>query len=90
MSIQMIVSGRVQGVGFRYLTKMTAEQIGVTGLVKNLNDGSVYIEADGTDEQLEQFIAAVKKSPSPSGRVSDCQIHYNTSNKIRSSFDVSY
>ncbi|OSP57934.1 acylphosphatase [Enterococcus faecium] len=65
----MNVQGRVQGVGFRYMTKMVADQLGVTGTVKNEDDGSVTIEAIGNDDIIQKFIEEVKKSPSPSGRV---------------------
>ncbi len=46
-AISLEVHGIVQGVGFRYMTKILADQIGVTGKVLNKNDGSVYIEAQG-------------------------------------------
>ncbi|MGC6767802.1 acylphosphatase [Enterococcus sp. LJL128] len=67
--IRMNVQGRVQGVGFRYTTKMVADQLGVTGTVRNENDGSVSIEAVGSLEQIEAFIQKIKDSPTPSGRV---------------------
>ncbi|HEX5351656.1 MAG TPA: acylphosphatase [Trichococcus sp.] len=73
--IKMTVSGRVQGVGFRYMTKMVADQIGVAGIVRNEDDGSVYIEAVGPGDKIDDFIAAVKSSPSPSGRVAACTVH---------------
>ncbi|SMO62011.1 acylphosphatase [Solitalea koreensis] len=60
-NIQVI--GKVQGVYFRASTKTAAEQIGVTGFVKNLEDGSVYIEAEGTEKQLEQLINWCHKGP---------------------------
>ena len=50
------VTGRVQGVGFRYTTYQLAIEIGLTGTVKNEDDGSVTIEAVGTKEQLDQFL----------------------------------
>ncbi|GEL14274.1 acylphosphatase [Pediococcus cellicola] len=68
-SVTIQVFGRVQGVGFRYLTKMVADKLGIKGTVANLNDGSVYIEAEGPEDQLNEFIHAVKMSPSPSGKV---------------------
>ncbi|MFT8339662.1 acylphosphatase, partial [Schleiferilactobacillus harbinensis] len=46
-AVSLHVFGRVQGVGFRWLTKMVADQLGVTGFVKNEFDGSGYIEAAG-------------------------------------------
>ncbi|SAM55150.1 acylphosphatase [Enterococcus faecium] len=63
--VKMNVQGRVQGVGFRYMTKMVADQLGVTGTVKNEDDGSVTIEAIGNDDIIQKFIEEVKKSPSP-------------------------
>lgn len=67
--IRMNVQGRVQGVGFRYMTKMVADQLDVYGTVKNEDDGSVSIEAIGDEEQIRLFIKKVKDSPSPAGRV---------------------
>ncbi|HAW87509.1 MAG TPA: acylphosphatase, partial [Enterococcus sp.] len=54
--VKMNVQGRVQGVGFRYMTKMVADQLGVTGTVKNEDDGSVTIEAIGNDDIIQKFI----------------------------------
>ncbi|GAB9258713.1 MULTISPECIES: acylphosphatase [Ligilactobacillus] len=68
-AISLEVYGIVQGVGFRYMTKILADQIGVTGKVLNKNDGSVYIEAQGDPEKLSAFIEGVKASPTPAGRV---------------------
>ena len=51
--IRMNVSGRVQGVGFRYMTKIVADKIGVTGAIWNEIDGSVSIEAMGTATKAE-------------------------------------
>lgn len=67
--VRMNVQGRVQGVGFRYMTKMVADQLGISGTVRNEDDGSVSIEAVGEEEQLKIFIKKVKESPSPAGRV---------------------
>ncbi len=61
--VSLTVFGRVQGVGFRYATKMVADKVGVTGLVRNLLDGTVYIEARGTDREVSDFIQVVKKRP---------------------------
>ncbi|MBL1228509.1 acylphosphatase [Enterococcus sp. BWB1-3] len=67
--VRMNVQGRVQGVGFRFMTKIAADQLGITGTVRNEDDGSVSIEAVGSLEAMETFIQQVKDSPSPSGRV---------------------
>ena len=67
--IKMNVQGRVQGVAFRYMTKIVADTLNIDGYAKNLDDGSVEIMAQGTDENIKSFINKVKASPSPQGRV---------------------
>jgi acylphosphatase len=57
------VSGRVQGVGYRLSCLKAAHGIGVKGIVKNKPDGSVYIEAEGTTENLDQFVLWCQKGP---------------------------
>ncbi len=58
------IIGRVQGVGFRYACKNMANSLGIKGSVKNLYDGSVYIEAEGTELQLRHFIEWCSNGPS--------------------------
>ena len=53
--------GSVQGVGFRYRAKYAAQSIGATGWVKNEYDGSVSMEIQGTEEQIDQVILAAEK-----------------------------
>lgn len=50
------VEGKVQGVYFRKSTFAKAVELGLTGTVKNQSDGSVYIEAEGFQGQLDLFI----------------------------------
>ena len=57
------VRGRVQGVGFRWGAAIEARNRGIRGFVKNLSDGSVYIEAEGSGEQLNAFVEWCKKGP---------------------------
>jgi acylphosphatase len=57
------VTGRVQGVGFRWSAVNAARSLGIKGFVKNLADGSVYLEAEGSDEQLNTFIEWCKRGP---------------------------
>ena len=60
------VSGRVQGVGFRYFVEHAAEKIGIRGFVRNRRDGSVEVYAIGTHEQLKKLRQALEKGPSMS------------------------
>jgi acylphosphatase len=57
------VSGRVQGVGFRYYVEDVAGTIGVQGWVRNRRDGRVEVLAFGTHEQLKELRAALEKGP---------------------------
>ena len=52
----IIFYGRVQGVGFRYYAVQKANQLGLTGWVKNLYDGSVEMEVEGQEELIDQLI----------------------------------
>lgn len=51
----MFVSGRVQGVGFRYRVQYLASGLKLTGWVKNLDDGRVEMELQGTEEMMKQL-----------------------------------
>ena len=57
------VSGKVQGVFYRASAKNEADKLGVRGIVRNEPDGSVYIEAEGNESELSNFIAWCKKGP---------------------------
>jgi acylphosphatase len=57
------VTGRVQGVGFRFFTKRKAVQLGLTGLVKNKPDGSVYLEAEGEKNKLDKLVDWLRQGP---------------------------
>jgi acylphosphatase len=57
------VTGHVQGVGFRWSAANEARTRGIKGYVRNLPDGSVFIEAEGSPVQLKIFIEWCKKGP---------------------------
>lgn len=88
-SVRMNVQGRVQGVGFRYLTKMVADRLGVFGKVWNEADGSVTIEAQGSEAIMADFIAAIRKSPAPQGKVTSLTLQEIPS-FCADSFQVTY
>lgn len=67
--VSVKVSGRVQGVGFRYFTLHTAVECRINGWVKNKDDGSVLIEAQGDEEDIVLFIDLIKKGPSRFAKV---------------------
>ncbi|HAE15539.1 MAG TPA: acylphosphatase [Erysipelotrichaceae bacterium] len=53
----------LQGVGFRYRSVYAARQYGATGWVRNESDGSVSMEIQGTEEQIDLVIQSIEKSP---------------------------
>ncbi|WP_426302155.1 acylphosphatase [Arthrobacter sp. R-11] len=62
------VTGRVQGVGFRYRTMAEARHLGLTGEAVNRWDGSVFVVAEGTPEGIEALLAWLRSNRAP-GRV---------------------
>lgn len=61
--VNMYVSGKVQGVFYRASTKTKADELGLCGFVQNMNDGRVYVEAEGKEELLEQLIDWCRVGP---------------------------
>jgi acylphosphatase len=62
-TISITVSGKVQGVYYRQSTRERAVELGITGTVQNLRDGSVLIIATGTKEQLDELTTWCSKGP---------------------------
>ena len=62
------ISGRVQGVGFRYYCRAEARRLNLSGWVRNLLDGSVEVMAEGSSKGLEDLLQWLKKGP-PGARV---------------------
>jgi acylphosphatase len=60
--MQVLYSGTVQGVGFRYTVKSVASGFELTGTVRNLPDGRVELEAEGARDELEAFRQALRES----------------------------
>jgi len=67
------ISGRVQGVGFRFHMERQARALGVTGWVRNRHDGTVEATVQGTPEALDALIAWARQGP-PSALVIDLQV----------------
>jgi len=60
---RFLISGRVQGVGYRNFAERSAQEAGVTGWARNLDDGRVEVHANGTSGQLEDFEARLRQGP---------------------------
>ncbi|MDZ7719687.1 MAG: acylphosphatase [Balneolaceae bacterium] len=62
-SKHLIISGRVQGVGFRYFTYKTAKKLNIKGWVKNLQDGTVETVFTGSPENVYNMMEELKEGP---------------------------
>jgi acylphosphatase len=60
-----LVSGRVQGVGFRYWVRRRAEELGLTGRATNLHNGRVEVVAEGARDACEALLAALRGDDAP-------------------------
>jgi acylphosphatase len=69
----LIISGRVQGVGFRYSMLAEAERLGVTGWVRNRRDGTVEAVVDGEPAVVAAIVAWARAGP-PGARVTDLAV----------------
>jgi acylphosphatase len=81
------ISGRVQGVGFRYFTEAAARREGVHGWVRNLPDGCVEIEAEGDAESLERFERALRQGP-PGARVGAVEVDHTVPHGHETGFTI--
>ena len=71
-----IFSGRVQGVGFRYFAQMNASKFNITGYVKNVSNGDVELEAQGSEEDIDNLISVLMKGNGFS-RIDDYSVKKN-------------
>jgi acylphosphatase len=82
-----LISGRVQGVGFRYFTQAAASRDGVQGWVRNLPDGRVEAYVDGDADAVERVERALRHGP-PGARVDDVDVLDDVPGQIASGFRV--
>jgi acylphosphatase len=83
----IIISGRVQGVGFRFSARNMARIYGIKGYVKNLPNGDVYIEAEGEEPEMQHFLIWCNKGPDhayiDSLHISDADVKGYSSFEVR-------
>ncbi|QIG39826.1 acylphosphatase [Microbacterium sp. 4R-513] len=71
--VHVLISGDVQGVGYRYTMKIVASEAGVTGWVRNRRDGRVEAEFEGEDDRVDEVLAWMAEGP-PGARVSNAEV----------------
>ncbi len=87
--IRATVSGRVQGVYYRASTETEARRLGVTGWVRNLSNGDVEFEAEGTEGAIDALIKWAHQGP-VMAQVTHVDIEAIRTSKESLSFDVRY
>ena len=86
-AIDVVVSGRVQMVGFRAFTRRNAIMLGVRGYVENMDDGKVHAVLEGEGYQVEKLLEMVRQGPRSSQvrdvKVRDIEGHGYTDFEVR-------
>lgn len=86
--ITAVISGRVQGVGFRYYILNKAEMLGISGWVANTSGGDVKTVAEGEEDRINDFLLYLRKGP-PGARVENLDYKIeNTGGGEFSGFDI--
>jgi acylphosphatase len=85
----VFISGRVQGVNFRWYTQRKAQELGLTGWVRNLWDGRVEAIFEGEEKAVQNAIAWCHIGP-PSGRVDNVEVNYETPSDEFSGFRITW
>ena len=86
---EITISGRVQGVGYRYFAVQKANEMGITGWVKNSVDRSVIIVAQGIEEEIKTFIDYLYIGPTSSRVDRISKVKFNTLSNFNN-FSVKY
>ncbi|MGE5849422.1 MAG: acylphosphatase [Candidatus Methylomirabilota bacterium] len=86
-SLEVRVTGRVQGVGFRYFALEVARRFNLTGYVMNLRDGGVRAYAEGPRALLEGFLGAMQQGPG-GARVREVRTTWGTATGQYSTFTI--
>ncbi len=86
---EIIVEGRVQGVGYRDYVRRRAAGLGLVGYVMNLKDGRVRVHAEGAREVIESLVPLLEKGP-PLSRVDHVAVRWLLPGRRFASFEIRY
>ena len=87
--VHLVVRGRVQGVNFRFAAADAARRFGLTGRVRNTEEGAVEAVAEGDDDAVERFVSWCRRGP-PSARVEDVEVRLLGGERRYRDFKVTY
>ena len=88
-AFRAVVSGRVQGVGFRYSAVREARSLGILGTIANLPDGGVAVSAEGDSHRLQRFLDWLHKGP-PGAYVSGVEVSWAPPTGSYARFDIEF
>ncbi|MCQ8894659.1 MAG: acylphosphatase [Methanolinea sp.] len=86
--VRVVVSGRVQGVGYRYFVRDVALRLGVAGWVRNNPDGTVSVVAEGERDTLEKFLGEIRARNDPFIRVTDMSVEWTDATHQVRGFEI--
>jgi len=86
---EVIVTGTVQGVGFRFFCKQEAQKLNLFGWVKNLSDGSVISLVEGDQEPIQLYFSLLQKG-SPNSIVAHTKLNWVTYTGNYQTFEITY
>lgn len=87
MRLHAVVSGGVQGVGFRFFARAQARALGLRGYVRNEPGGSVEVVAEGPRPALEQLLGALRRGPA-AAEVTDVAVSWQPAEQTFSDFAI--
>ena len=85
--VRVTIRGRVQGVGFRWFVLRRGRALGLTGWVRNREDGSVEVEAEGAKDVLERLMADLRTGPA-GARVQDLDPSWSAGQPRHRAFEI--
>ena len=89
MAAEILVEGRVQGVGYRDFVRRRATALGLAGYVMNLEDGRVRVRAEGARELIEELMRHLEKGP-PLSHVDHVALRWRVPGRRLTSFEVRF
>jgi len=87
--LRAFISGKVQGVFFRVQVKQWADELGLKGWVRNLDDGKVEVVAEGADKRLRTLEKLLRQGP-PGAKVKGVEAEYGNSKGGFKDFRITY
>ena len=89
MQLHILISGRVQGVGFHDFTRGSAGKLGVRGHAKNLANGNVEVVAEADKATLDEFVMMLRQGP-PASKVDEVQIEEREFSAKYEAFEIKF